>query len=297
MTLGQFIRRSWDGTPRRGKSAKYLGKAIIRTAEFEDGNPRNPGTAGHHAWELGVSGLTVEEYGVTFEEARQRMPELFQKTASEGFKHLNWDAAHDPPYVRLVPYDHPKVHAARTRNGLPLLNGLPPSGYELAQDHLIERLARLSGHPSARRLGKPYRKANEAVSVASIKLFTKDPSQVERGLRGHAQTQNDLARFLKDRDIKPLSPMAGGPDYDLAWQIGDTVWVAEVKSTTQVNEEQQMRLGLGQVLRYRHALRGLGPVQAVLVPERPPTDPAWKEICSELGVILTWPGNFDNLLA
>ena len=67
-----------------------------------------------------------------------------------------------------------------------------------------------------------------------------------------------------------------------------TVFVAEIKSITDDNEEEQLRLGLGQVLRYRHRLRKLGHerVVAVLVPERPPRDPSWSELCQELGVVL-----------
>ena len=51
--------------------------------------------------------------------------------------------------------------------------------------------------------------------------------------------------------------------------------MAEIKSITADNEEEQLRLGLGQVLRYRQRLLALGHecVVAVLVPERQPHDP------------------------
>jgi hypothetical protein len=64
--------------------------------------------------------------------------------------------------------------------------------------------------------------------------------------------------------------------------------VAEVKSITADNEEAQLRLGLGQVLRYRRRLSALGHdrVVAVLVPERQPCDPSWRELCQDLGVVL-----------
>jgi hypothetical protein len=42
--------------------------------------------------------------------------------------------------------------------------------------------------------------------------------------------------------------------FDLAWQIGRTLFVAQVKSLTLRNEEKQLRLGLGQVLRYADLL-------------------------------------------
>jgi len=60
------------------------------------------------------------------------------------------------------------------------------------------------------------------------------------------------------------------------------------QSITDDNEEEQLRLGLGQVLRYHHHLERLGHqrVVAVLVPERTPRDASWDDLCGELGVIL-----------
>jgi hypothetical protein len=52
------------------------------------------------------------------------------------------------------------------------------------------------------------------------------------------------------------TPRPDEPQYDLAWLAGDTLYVAEVKSLTAANEERQLRLGLGQVLRYTHLLAG-----------------------------------------
>jgi hypothetical protein len=69
-----------------------------------------------------------------------------------------------------------------------------------------------------------------------------------------------------------------------------------VKSITTANEERQLRLGLGQVLRYRNLLAARGrKVTAVLVPERVPIDATWKSLCQELGVVLVVPPNFYNL--
>lgn len=48
---------------------------------------------------------------------------------------------------------------------------------------------------------------------------------------------------------------------------GETYWVAEVKSTTNENEEKQLRLGLGQVLRYHHVSNQSRKTRAVLVAE------------------------------
>ena len=42
----------------------------------------------------------------------------------------------------------------------------------------------------------------------------------------------------------------GGPQFDLAWTIGETLVICEVK-TTGGDQVKQLRLGLGQLLHYR----------------------------------------------
>lgn len=57
-----------------------------------------------------------------------------------------------------------------------------------------------------------------------------------------------------------------------------------------------MRLGLGQVLRYRQLLeRSDQPVQALLIVEREPRDGAWRDPCDGLNVRLAWPSVLNEL--
>jgi hypothetical protein len=137
-------------------------------------------------------------------------------------------------------------------------------------------------------LGTDYREAQVSTSGGERQPFTVDPALVERGLRGHADTQNALARRLREAGLIPRSRLPHEPNFDLAWQAGEIVHVAEVKSITDANEVEQLRLGLGQVLHYRHQLLALGysQVVAVLVPERTPLDSSWLELCRDLGVVL-----------
>jgi hypothetical protein len=73
--------------------------------------------------------------------------------------------------------------------------------------------------------------------------------------------------------------------------------VAEVKSLTEANEERQLRLGLGQVLRYRHLLAARGrSTRAVLMLERRPVDESWLDLCRELQVIVVWPEVLQSTL-
>lgn len=144
-------------------------------------------------------------------------------------------------------------------------------------------------------LGVDYRTV--AISgLAQRDLYSVDPAVVERGLAGHANTQNRLAEMLRGAGIDPRSPRPDEPDFDLAWRHNEIVFVAEVKSTTPANEERQLRLGLGQVLRYRALLcRRYQDVRAVLVAEQQPVDQSWIELCHELDVFLVWPETFAKL--
>jgi hypothetical protein len=133
-------------------------------------------------------------------------------------------------------------------------------------------------------------------SAASRDPFEVDPDVVDRGNRAHVVTLNALASFLRQKGIEPLCPDPDEPAFDLAWELDGLLFVAEVKSVTPSNEEKQLRLGLGQVLRYRQTLQATEgrSVIAVLVPERASTA-GWLELCQALNVKLVWPGTFEEL--
>ena len=152
--------------------------------------------------------------------------------------------------------------------------------------------------PPPQGVGGSYRAADEDAAVSSIEPVSVDPGKLERALRSHARTQNALAEYLQSTGHIPRSPIQNEPSYDLAWKSGDTVFVAEVKSLPPLQEESQLRIGLGQVLRYRHSIQQLRPndrVVAVLVPEHEPSDDSWSRLCEELKVILVWPDAFGAL--
>jgi hypothetical protein len=141
----------------------------------------------------------------------------------------------------------------------------------------------------------PYRRADEASASMPRDPFTIDPDKIDRGLQGHARTQNALADWLLAQEIGPESP-GGSPNFDLAWLVGTTRFVAEVKSLTNANVTQQLRLGLGQVLDYSEILASTARVVVpVLVVEYEPPDDRWHRLCDRLGVVLVWPGSFDRL--
>lgn len=140
-----------------------------------------------------------------------------------------------------------------------------------------------------------YRRANDQTSVATADPFLIDPAEKERALNGHAKTQNALADYLISLGIRPLSAVGSQPPFDIAWDCDGYLWVGEVKSITDANEEKQLRLGLGQVLRYRHIVGMSRPARAALIVERMPRDPTWLELCAHLNVIVVWPNAWDRL--
>jgi hypothetical protein len=115
-------------------------------------------------------------------------------------------------------------------------------------------------------------------------------------LQAHARTQDALAAALRAAGKVPRSPVPGEPVFDLAWEDDGTVCVAEVKSLNGTNDEKQLRLALGQVLRYAHLLRAKGkPVRCFIAAEHEPRDLSWVELCSDLKVTLIWPELFGTV--
>jgi hypothetical protein len=64
------------------------------------------------------------------------------------------------------------------------------------------------------------------------------------------------------------------------------------------NEEKQLRLALGQLLRYGHLLGANGrPVRTYIAVEREPKDESWGALCDQLGIRLFWPETFASVLS
>jgi hypothetical protein len=162
---------------------------------------------------------------------------------------------------------------------------------EKIEPDIAERIAAV--FPSAAAplgLGVPYHLTPTPALIALGEPFDVDPDVVDRGLAAHHTTVEKLAEWVKARGWQPVLPAQGEPRYDLAWVSGNVINVAEVKSTTLANREMQLRLGLGQVLRYRQQLSGCGrKVKAWLVAENEVPDLTWETTCRDTGVRLTWP--------
>lgn len=145
-------------------------------------------------------------------------------------------------------------------------------------------------------LGGEYRHANPEARTARREPFAVDPDLVDRALQSHARTQEALSDAVVAAGLVPRSAVPGEPTFDIAWDDGDAIVVAEVKSLTRRNEERQLRLALGQVLRYGHLLGEKGrPVSCVIAAEREPADASWSQLCDSANVRLVWPTTFATL--
>ena len=71
-----------------------------------------------------------------------------------------------------------------------------------------------------------------------------DPSERDRATLKHRLIENWLIDRVREEGLSPLDAVRG-PQFDLAWTIGETLVICEVK-TTGGDEVKQLRLGLGQ---------------------------------------------------
>jgi hypothetical protein len=146
-------------------------------------------------------------------------------------------------------------------------------------------------------IGRRFVEDDEDIVPRAAGPGVSDPDLVARGIRAHKRTRNVLAAYLKSVGIQPLDPTSSDPPFDLAWWQGEVLYIAEIKSTTKENEEHQLRLGLGQLLRYSHLLRERAAhVRPVLVPELQPSDHEWIQLCDALNIRLASPPDFEGVI-
>lgn len=148
-------------------------------------------------------------------------------------------------------------------------------------------------------LGRPYEPADEHPELATAHENTGgDPDHAGRGLGAHNRTQNLLAEVVQGSGFRARRPKPEEPQYDLAWETPDAVWVAEVKSLTARNELRQMHTAIGQVIDYGHRIdAGERPVRLIIAVERAPQREHWLDECAKHNIALSWPEMFSELLA
>ena len=129
-------------------------------------------------------------------------------------------------------------------------------------------------------VGSPYRRATRSRSrVEPTVLIEMDLDGLDLRTDEHMELQDLVSATLVKLGLKPLSWKGSEPTYDLAFELGSRIVVVEVKTLGAGSSTQQMRLGLGQLLEYRHRLAQLHQreVRGLLVASRPVPDP-WPAI-------------------
>ena len=131
---------------------------------------------------------------------------------------------------------------------------------------------------------RPYSRPVAPAALPPQRTF--DAESYRAGIDEHDRLCRRLLDHLASIDVPCGAGLRGIP-VDLAWRDAEgRQFIAEVKSVNGGNDVEQLRLGLGQVLEYRHRLdtRDL-PIQAVLLVSGG-TVSVWRDICAENGVIL-----------
>lgn len=134
-----------------------------------------------------------------------------------------------------------------------------------------------------------------SVSVLSA-ARTIDPEVVGEARNRHNRIVRLIHDLLRARGERPIKPVGWfGEQPDVVWRADPGFQIVEVKGITGLNEREQLRLGLGQVLRYRFISEKQGHrTQAWLITDVAPADALWAEICESLDVRLWWPGNLTG---
>jgi len=125
-----------------------------------------------------------------------------------------------------------------------------------------------------------------------------NPDTVGRGVNAHRRLEAEFGDFLRSQGREPLSPRPGDPNFDIAWRDPGLA-IAEMKSLTRVNETQQLRTAIGEIVEFAARVgtaKAPVTVKKVIVVEREPSAPHWVETCGSADIRLVWPGCFENAL-
>jgi len=141
-----------------------------------------------------------------------------------------------------------------------------------------------------------YVRADEGATVSLPEAYEiGEYNALERAVQSHARIQNEVASAAQAIGLRVVSPTPRSPAFDIALIDDDhSLFVVEVKSATRENLELQLRLGLGQVLRYAHAMRQVGSRVSALVAVEVEPDQEWIQLFESLNVGLLLAGRVES---
>ncbi|GAA3822862.1 hypothetical protein FNH04_24360 [Streptomyces phyllanthi] len=136
------------------------------------------------------------------------------------------------------------------------------------------------------------------VTQHGARELTVDLDALDEGTAAHESTIGALIEHLAHRHVEVHTFTRNSPRFDAGWAVGKELFVAEVKSLTGTSQDQQIRLGIGQVLDYAHQLRSMASgwsIRPVLVLEKQPADDRWTSLAEAIGIQLTWAPGFQGV--
>lgn len=194
------------------------------------------------------------------------------------------------------------AQASRVR-GRPHVHVIDSDGFANLLDGLPARCRNLRGSGSGVRvqpeigegvLGGPLRP--RAVVTHDALELTTDMSALDAGTQAHEATVAAFAAHLQRAGHIAQGPSRGAPLFDIGWHDGSNLFIGEVKSLRGTAEDQQIRLGIGQLLDYSHQFEARGQlVVPVLILQCQPTSDRWAALAAAHRLLLTYGPAFPNV--
>lgn len=189
------------------------------------------------------------------------------------------------------------VHVVDEKGFGSLIHGFPTPCLKLRSPSRGGRPVVVPPHAAYDVLGAPLQVQKRGRSA--VRELMADLSSLDEGTVAHERTVDALIKHLAHRGTEAHTFARHSPRFDAGWAVGKDIFVAEVKSLTGTGQDQQIRLGIGQVLDYAHQLRtrsGSGSsIRPVLVLEKKPTDDRWSALTQAVGIQLTWAPRFPGI--
>ncbi|MFG2470132.1 hypothetical protein ACGFXB_32365 [Streptomyces canus] len=177
-----------------------------------------------------------------------------------------------------------------------LLRGRPAPCLELRRARTGRVRPVAAARTEAHILGGPLRVRSTGRRASSD--LTLDLSRLDEATAVHEATVGALISHLSRQGVTACTYASGAPEFDAGWSRDEDIFVAEVKSLTGAREDQQIRLGIGQILDYAHQLRSAFPntvIHPVLVLEKRPSAVRWTALADGVGLRLTWAPEFSGI--
>jgi hypothetical protein len=283
----------WDS-----KRGEFVGTSIVAGRHVDDGDRRTVPVQSFKGFPAGSLTLeAIRHFGPRIGEIRENLGQApfnypFAPYGTEGWKRprpaLAYLTAAPPELVKLLGgiYESGRSDDFAT-----------PSWKRLGLgNHSTHRALPLEKTPGFLR----YKEANEGISfTSSSEPSAKNTDALESSYQEHNKLQNHLARWLTARGLRPESKRAMDKyPVDIQWKSGKKLFIGEVKSLARVNELNQMRLGIGQLLHYCYLAEQQHPDLEIIPVLITPYDPKseWLDVCERSGVTLVWPRKFSKLL-